>query len=872
MSKRGFLSRQNRLLEPSWSCDSCGLYKNATSPKIEPYGRFAKGIMCIGEAPGKNEDESGKPWQGKIGRYLEKAFRDLGYDLFEDCISLNAANCAPYRGDKIDAPSDHEIMCCRDVKVKPAIEKYKPKVIILFGTAALASVVGDQWKDSLDNISRWRGFSIPDRNLNAWICPLFHPSYPARVKSREVSPIPSIWMDDLKLALDCHDVPLPSDVDPEIRYCEGEDVGNQIVDFVGDSKLISFDYETTGVKPHSDGHRIICVSVAKNKNEVIAAMFPEDPTDKNLDPFRDLLEDPKVQKMAHNMKYEETWSRSWLGAEVRGWFWDTMLAAHILDNRRRITGLKFQTYVTFGIADYNSEIEGYFKLSGSKEDISKNSKNRIESLIRTKRGRETLMKYCARDSIYQYNLAQHQMQYNDFDFEESYKLFHDGALAFQRAEEVGIAIDVEYCQQTRQRLTDEIAELKAKFERTKLWKRWRDRFKSKTNMNSNTQLGEVLYNVMGVKPYKNTASGKGSTDEEALKKLNMPTLDSILEMRKIAKIRDTYLLSWEKEAVKGVLRANFGLSGPTTYRSSCSDPNLQNVPKQDKRAYEICRSAIFPRRGHQFMEVDYSGVETRVAAMITGDQQLKYDVVEGDMHKDTAIEIFELDGLDRKHKGEAMLRQAAKAFVFSQFYGGRAEDSIPILLDQIRGSVLRSGVEIYDHLRDKKLVEFDDRGNAEDVEGWKHHLERVQDRFWQERYKKYNDWKTDNWLRYEEKGYIRFPTGFYYMGPASRNEVLNSIIQGSAFHILLWSFIRLGDLFSQDGFDTKLVGQIHDAILLDVNPQELLQVKKMVNRVMEKDVAEHWDWINIPLKVEGEVFDVDAPWVNGNEIIFDEVN
>ena len=132
MSKRGFLSGKKRLLESvnSWGCDSCGLFKGVKSPKMEPYGEYQLEVMCIGDAPGKTEDVKDLPWQGKSGQFLQGIFEELDYDLFRDCTSLNAVNCLPFEKDKIRTPSDHEIVCCRDVKVRPAIEKYKPNVII----------------------------------------------------------------------------------------------------------------------------------------------------------------------------------------------------------------------------------------------------------------------------------------------------------------------------------------------------------------------------------------------------------------------------------------------------------------------------------------------------------------------------------------------------------------------------------------------------------------------------------------------------------------------------------------------------------------------------------------------------------------------
>ena len=138
--------------------------------------------------------------------------------------------------------------------------------------------------------------------------------------------------------------------------------------------------KTTGIKPHAKGHRIVCAAVARNEREVMVAMFPRDNRSSELDGFRQVLGNSSIGKIAHNMKFEHTWTKYALGVEVRGWDWDSMLAAHVLDNRRRVTGLKFQTYVNFGIVDYNANVGGYFKTDNS------NSINSLDRLIRTERG------------------------------------------------------------------------------------------------------------------------------------------------------------------------------------------------------------------------------------------------------------------------------------------------------------------------------------------------------------------------------------------------------------------------------------------------------------------------------------------------------
>ena len=134
---KGFFDKQQIEKTPyksekgTLSCISCGLYKYVESPRMKPYGKFKKGIMVIGEAPGQEDDKKGKPWQGTTGKFLQRKFQQLEVDLFQDCISLNAVNCRPVdqKGNN-KAPTEHEIACCKR-KVIDAIKQYRPKLLIL---------------------------------------------------------------------------------------------------------------------------------------------------------------------------------------------------------------------------------------------------------------------------------------------------------------------------------------------------------------------------------------------------------------------------------------------------------------------------------------------------------------------------------------------------------------------------------------------------------------------------------------------------------------------------------------------------------------------------------------------------------------------
>ena len=377
----------------TYSCASCGLYKDATHPKMRPYGEFKKEILNIGEAPGEVEDKRGMPWQGKSGRLLKKVYRRLGVDLFEDCLNINAVNCRPTSD---QTPKNYEIDCCRK-SIKQIIDDCQPKVIVLLGGSALYSLLGNRWKRDLGGILKWRGFTIPDRDFKAWVCPTFHPSYVERSEGKEAE---VVWTQDLEQAIKKVNTPLPLFKKPRITVLETLEA---LKDIKG--SLVAFDYETTGIKPHAPGHRIVCAAVAVNENECFVFMMPKNKKDRQ--PFIDLLANPMIGKIAHNMKFEETWSVVRLRQPVANWEWDSMLAAHTLDNRSGVTSLKFQTYVNFGIIDYESEVAPYLE-SASKDG---NAFNKIFEADEKK-----LLEYCALDAIYEYRLAIKQIEIMKYDF------------------------------------------------------------------------------------------------------------------------------------------------------------------------------------------------------------------------------------------------------------------------------------------------------------------------------------------------------------------------------------------------------------------------------------------------------------------------
>lgn len=379
------------------SCVSCGLYKHCITPKMKPFGKNEKKVMFIGEFSGDVDDRRGKPFQGRTGRMLQKVLQELGFNLFRDGICLNTVNCSP----KKDKPTPNQIYCCR-ANVLKYIKQHTPKLIVLLGTLPVQSIIGRNWKKALGGIEKWRGWGIPDQNLGIWIAPVYSPSFVSRHQRKgEKNLAELIWKRDLFNALKLAGKKFPVLKDPaqHIIYVDTNKHLKEILPKLIKTDLLSFDYESTGLKPHADYQKLISVSTAVSDTECYA--WINDKIKAKL--FKKVLQS-KAPKTAHNIQMEEEWSYWKIGTTVNNWNICTMNMAHCLDNRPGITSLKFQTYVNFGVSDYDSHISPYLKSDGK---LGANSVNRIEQFIK-EYGKRELLKYNGLDTIFGRKLAKVQ--------------------------------------------------------------------------------------------------------------------------------------------------------------------------------------------------------------------------------------------------------------------------------------------------------------------------------------------------------------------------------------------------------------------------------------------------------------------------------
>lgn len=450
--------------------------------------------------------------------------------------------------------------------------------------------------------------------------------------------------------------------------------------------------------------------------------------------------------------------------------------------------------------------------------------------------------------------------------DEAYQLFQDGILAFAEMEQQGMRVDVDYIERKNKQIDRKILKLETVIYDSDFFREWQMFAKKKVNIYSPVQIENYLYKHLNLKVAKQTKSGKGSTDEETLGKLNIPELDTLLEIKKLKKIQSTYLAGFLREQVNGVIHPNFNLHFVVSFRSSVDSPNLQNIPKRDKESMKICRQALYPRVGYQLMEFDFSQLEVRTSCAYHKDPtMIKYIETDHDFHKDLAMQIFNLKEYDPAIHKE--LRQAAKnGFVFAEFYGDYYKNCVKNIATNWcklseggwkKGQGIMVGKE---HVSDLFI-----RSGITSYKKLEKHLEEIENDLWGNRFPVYDKWRNDHWKEYQKNGYLISKTGFLYTGIMSRNDVYNYENQGSAFHVMLWCLIQATKKFKELKLKTRIVNQIHDSILLDAFPPEREQVTALMKRIMERDVRKHWDWINVPLKVNYSLSGVDCSWAESKE-------
>lgn len=439
---------------------------------------------------------------------------------------------------------------------------------------------------------------------------------------------------------------------------------------------------------------------------------------------------------------------------------------------------------------------------------------------------------------------------------QAYQLMHEGAIALAAVESNGLRIDVDYLKRTIDETTELINQLTEKLKSDEVYSTWRKIYGVEASLGSRAQLAHVVFEVMKF-PFEHYTSGGGdgkkgrpSATEEVLEKVKIPFVKDYLRLQKLVKLRSTNLRGVLHETVDGVLRPVFNLHSLLTFRSSSSSPNFQNLPIRDPELGKLIRSAFIPRENHLFVEVDLKSNEVRVGCCYSRDERLIEDTVHGDMHRDMATECYLLP-VDAVPKN---VRYEVKSnFVFASFYGSYFAQTALALWEAIELNNLKTkdGRSLYEHLVSKGITELGENLKNPAKGTFADHIRQVEDRFWNERFRVHNQWRQNWWRSYCKCGYFLTLSGFLVQGVYTKNQVINSPVQGSAFHCLLWVLIELHKWLQQHKMRSMIVGQIHDSIEMDVHEDELQDVLAMTNWLITVGIRRAWPWVIVPL--EGEV-------------------
>ncbi|MCK4823263.1 hypothetical protein KA005_46340, partial [bacterium] len=444
-------------LEPE--CFKCGLYRYVNTPRMKVSGKGKKKILIVAEANGGDEDRYGTQLVGKTGQFYRKQLAKVGIDLDDDCWKINSVNCRPYTKKGNRKPTKDEIVFCRPM-VEKALRELKPEFIWLLGGVALSSFFAKEFSQL--QVERWRGLCIPDEKWNAYVLPMYHPSFAMR-KERSKN-VQSSFMHDLKYAVSClnkkpfnvHAI-RASDIRILTDYHSILSVLDNIIKI--EPEFFFFDYETTGKHPFRPGHKIVSMSFAINSQEGVS--FPYNHTSifttkekiEMRKRWSSILLNPRIKKTAHNIQFENLWSSVILKTKPVNWHWCTMLTSRCLDNRRGGAGLKYQVYKNFGIRPYDKEIAPYIK---------GNPFNKIE-----KAPLKLLLEYGGKDSLYGFRLFEKQREELPDSVENGRQLLTESSIVFSEDTETGMVIDEEYFQKTRDDLLKRIAQMELNLEESK---------------------------------------------------------------------------------------------------------------------------------------------------------------------------------------------------------------------------------------------------------------------------------------------------------------------------------------------------------------------------------------------------------------------
>ena len=574
----------------------------------------------------------------------------------------------------------------------------------------------------------------------------------------------------------------------DYRLVENASQLREVVAEVGKYDEFCFDTETTGFDIFND--RIVGMSLAVKPFEAWYIPFKEENTAEYTQIVRPLFEDEGIAKIGQNIKFDLMVLRR-LGLDIRGRKYDTMILHYLLDpeSRHNMNALS-EKYLNYKPI----EIETL---------IGKGSKQLTMDLVNVERVKE----YAAEDADVTLQLK-HVLypQVEKIGLQHLYFEVEEPMIAvLADIEMAGVRIDSGALAEYSVELSRRLAELEAAIRA--------EAGESTLNINSARQLGEVLFAKMRIaeKP-KMTKTKQFCTDEDYLQTFARKhrIVDLILEYRGVKKLLSTYVEALPQlvNRTTGRIHTSFNQAVTATGRLSSTNPNLQNIPVREEMGRRIRRAFIPSDSDHLLLSADYSQVELRLMAHLSGDESLIAAFAHGeDIHAATAAKLFNKT-LDEVTSEE---RRRAKTANFGIIYG-------------ISAFGLSQRLEI-------------PRKEAKDI---------IDGYF--ESYPKVKEYMDNVVARAKEEGFVStiFGRRRYLNDISSHNAVarglaernaVNAPIQGSAADIMKIAMINVHRRFAAEGIRSKVILQVHDELVVDMLRSEQERVAAIVTECMESAAA-----------------------------------
>lgn len=558
-----------------------------------------------------------------------------------------------------------------------------------------------------------------------------------------------------------------------------------LIERLSKSQEICFDTETTSIDANQAELVGMSFSIEKGKAYYVTAPVTHEAVCNLLEKFRPVFENENIRWVGQNIKYDMLVLR-WYGFTLKGKLYDTMLAHYVYEPEGKrnmdalsLTYLQYQpisieTLIGKGknqLSMRDVPVELVKEYAAEDADITLQLKHALAPLV-ISQGVEKILEDIENPLI---------PVLTDMEYE-------------------GVGIDVDFLHQYASLLAKEIQAAEASvFKQAGL----------SFNLASPKQLGEVLFDHMKLDPSaKKTKTGQYATGEDILLKLRKKhqIVDDILTYRELTKLKSTYVdaLPTMINPKTGRLHTSFNQAVAVTGRLSSTNPNLQNIPIRTDKGKEI-RKAFIPReKGWKLMSVDYSQIELRIVAAISGDESMIQAFQEQkDIHTATAAKVY---GVSEQDVTPTM-RRAAKAVNFGIIYGQSAfglAENLGISRTEAK-SIIDQYFREYPSIKiymDSQIQFAQQNGYVQTLLGRKRWLRDI------------------NSSNATVRGY------------AERNAI-NMPVQGTAADMIKLAMIRVHKTLQAHQLQTRMILQVHDELVFDVPEHEIAQAKELIVQDMQ---------------------------------------